>query len=138
MGKKSKIVKCACTFIRSVRVVGEPKQKNLISAKMFVKHTGCLQPSNSLIPGWQQGIQAKANIKGSNFYSPQGRHISAFNWCIIWFCLKIFNKMSKVKMDRLMIRFMILLHQTLLIFICRDISYKVFSSSNQGNFRLRS
>ena len=29
------------TFV-TIKVVGEPKQQNLISAKKFVKHTGCL------------------------------------------------------------------------------------------------
>ena len=33
----------------TIKVVGEPKQQNLISAKKFVKRTGCLQPSNSLL-----------------------------------------------------------------------------------------
>ena len=32
----------------TIKVVGEPKQQNLISAKKFVKRTSCLQPSNSL------------------------------------------------------------------------------------------
>ena len=32
----------------TIKVVGEPKQQNLISAKKFVKRTGCLQSSNSL------------------------------------------------------------------------------------------
>ena len=32
----------------TIKVVGEPKQQNLISAKQFVKRTGCPQPSNSL------------------------------------------------------------------------------------------
>ena len=36
------------TFSTVVKVVGEPKQQNLISAKKFVKSTGCLQPSNGL------------------------------------------------------------------------------------------
>ena len=35
----------------TIKVVGEPKQQNLISAKRFVKRTGCLQPSNSLCSG---------------------------------------------------------------------------------------
>ena len=33
----------------TIKVVGEPKQQNLISAKKFVKGTGCLQSSNSLV-----------------------------------------------------------------------------------------
>ena len=33
----------------TIKVVGEPKQLNLISVKKFVKPTGCLQPSNSLV-----------------------------------------------------------------------------------------
>ena len=33
----------------TIKVVGEPKQQNLISAKKFSKRTGCLQPSNSLV-----------------------------------------------------------------------------------------
>ena len=40
------------TFV-TIKVVGEPKQQNLISAKKFVKHTSCLQPSNSLVRGTQ-------------------------------------------------------------------------------------
>ena len=37
--------------IHFIKVVVEPKQQNLISAKKFVKRTGCLQPSNSLLEG---------------------------------------------------------------------------------------
>ena len=33
----------------TIKVVGETTQQNLISAKKFVKRTGCLQPSNSLV-----------------------------------------------------------------------------------------
>ena len=36
------------TFV-TIKVVGEPKQQKFISAKKFVKHTGCLQPSNILV-----------------------------------------------------------------------------------------
>ena len=36
----------------TIKLVGEPKQQNLISAKKFVKRTGCLQPSNSLLEGF--------------------------------------------------------------------------------------
>ena len=32
----------------TIKVVGEPKQQNLLSAKKFVKSTGCFQLSNSL------------------------------------------------------------------------------------------
>ena len=35
------------TFV-TIKVLAEPKQQNLISAKKFVKHTGCLHTSNSL------------------------------------------------------------------------------------------
>ena len=35
------------TFV-TIKVLAEPKQQNLISAKKFVKRTGCLHTSNSL------------------------------------------------------------------------------------------
>ena len=38
----------------TIKVVGEPKQQNLISTKKFMKRTGCLQPSNSLIANHQK------------------------------------------------------------------------------------
>ena len=43
----------------TIKVVGEPKQQNLISAKKFVKRTGCLQPSNSL-PEHKMFVQSMA------------------------------------------------------------------------------
>ena len=44
----------------TIKVVGEPKQQNLISTKKLVKRTGCLQPSNSL-PVVQHFVRSSQN-----------------------------------------------------------------------------
>ena len=43
------------TFV-TIKVVGEPKQQNLISAKKFVKRTSCLLPSNNLMSAAISGL----------------------------------------------------------------------------------
>ena len=40
----------------TIKVVGGPKQQNLISAKKFMKRASCLQPSNSLALGLSNRI----------------------------------------------------------------------------------
>ena len=60
------------------KVVGEPKKQNLISAKKFVKRTGCLQPSNSLVQGFFHGCGF--NSGGMMLGAGAGKELA--NWIV--------------------------------------------------------
>ena len=62
----------------TIKVVGEPKKQNLISAKKFVKRTGCLQPTNSLVQGFFHGCGF--NSSGMMLGAGAGKELA--NWIV--------------------------------------------------------
>ena len=62
----------------TIKVVGKPKKQYFISAKKFVKRTGCLQPSNSLVQGFFHGCGF--NSGGMMLGAGAGKELA--NWIV--------------------------------------------------------